>query len=83
MRKVPQPRDARERRAPARLDQHHAPGGTLDHQAEVASERYHEAKGVTFEVYDMPGVQWDGDIASLEGRTVRGIPSHSKQRRRT
>jgi len=27
-----------------------------------------QAKGVTFEVYDnMPGVQWDGVIASLEG----------------
>jgi hypothetical protein len=24
-----------------------------------------QAKGVTFEVYDMPGVQWDGEIASL------------------
>jgi predicted enzyme related to lactoylglutathione lyase len=24
-----------------------------------------KAKGVTFEVYDMPGVQWDGEIASL------------------
>ena len=26
-----------------------------------------EAKGVTFEVYDMPGVQWDGVIASMDG----------------
>jgi predicted enzyme related to lactoylglutathione lyase len=27
-----------------------------------------KAKGVDFEVYeDMPGVQWDGEIASLEG----------------
>jgi hypothetical protein len=27
-----------------------------------------KAKGVTFEVYeDMPGVQWDGDIASIPG----------------
>jgi predicted enzyme related to lactoylglutathione lyase len=26
-----------------------------------------QAKGVTFEVYDMPGVSWDGVIASLEG----------------
>jgi predicted enzyme related to lactoylglutathione lyase len=26
-----------------------------------------KAKGVTFEVYDMPGVRWDGEIASLEG----------------
>jgi predicted enzyme related to lactoylglutathione lyase len=26
-----------------------------------------KAKGVVFEVYDMPGVQWDGEIASLPG----------------
>jgi predicted enzyme related to lactoylglutathione lyase len=26
-----------------------------------------KAKGVVFEVYDMPGVRWDGEIASLEG----------------
>jgi predicted enzyme related to lactoylglutathione lyase len=26
-----------------------------------------QAKGVTFEVYDMPGVEWDGVIASLAG----------------
>jgi predicted enzyme related to lactoylglutathione lyase len=26
-----------------------------------------KAKGVQFEVYDMPGVSWDGEIASLEG----------------
>jgi predicted enzyme related to lactoylglutathione lyase len=26
-----------------------------------------KAKGVTFEVYDMPGVEWDGEIASMEG----------------
>jgi len=26
-----------------------------------------KAKGVTFETYDMPGVQWAGEIASLEG----------------
>ncbi|HLM03592.1 MAG TPA: VOC family protein [Blastococcus sp.] len=26
-----------------------------------------KAKGVTFEVYDMPGVRWDGEIASMEG----------------
>ena len=26
-----------------------------------------QAKGVTFEVYDMPGVQWDGVVARLEG----------------
>lgn len=26
-----------------------------------------EAKGVTFEVYDLPGVEWDGVIASMGG----------------
>ena len=26
-----------------------------------------KAKGVSFEVYDMPGVTWDGEIATLEG----------------
>jgi predicted enzyme related to lactoylglutathione lyase len=26
-----------------------------------------KTKGVTFEVYDMPGVEWDGEIASMEG----------------
>ncbi len=26
-----------------------------------------QAKGVVFETYDMPGVQWDGPIASMEG----------------
>jgi predicted enzyme related to lactoylglutathione lyase len=26
-----------------------------------------KAKGVEFEVYDMPGVRWEGEIASLEG----------------
>jgi predicted enzyme related to lactoylglutathione lyase len=26
-----------------------------------------KAKGVEFEVYDMPGVQWDGEIASMQG----------------
>lgn len=35
-----------------------------DFEAEV---RDLKAKGVAFEVYDLPGVQWDGDIASLEG----------------
>ena len=35
-----------------------------DVEAEV---RDLKAKGVTFEVYDMPGVTWDGDIAFLQG----------------
>jgi predicted enzyme related to lactoylglutathione lyase len=26
-----------------------------------------KGKGVTFETYDLPGVTWDGEIASLEG----------------
>jgi predicted enzyme related to lactoylglutathione lyase len=26
-----------------------------------------KTRGVTFEVYDMPGVRWDGEIAFLEG----------------
>lgn len=26
-----------------------------------------KAKGITFEVYDMPGVEWKDDIASMEG----------------
>jgi predicted enzyme related to lactoylglutathione lyase len=26
-----------------------------------------KGKGVTFEHYDMPGVEWDGDVARLEG----------------
>lgn len=38
------------------------------HVADVAAEvEALKAKGVTFEQYDMPGVTWDGDIASLEG----------------
>jgi predicted enzyme related to lactoylglutathione lyase len=35
-----------------------------DLEAEV---RDLKAKGVTFEVYDLPGARWDGEIASLEG----------------
>jgi predicted enzyme related to lactoylglutathione lyase len=26
-----------------------------------------KSRGVVFEVYEMPGVQWDGEIASLPG----------------
>jgi predicted enzyme related to lactoylglutathione lyase len=38
------------------------------HVADIESEVHDlKAKGVTFEVYDMPGVEWDGEIASLEG----------------
>jgi len=38
------------------------------HVDDIESEVHDlKAKGVTFEVYDMPGVQWDGEIASIEG----------------
>jgi predicted enzyme related to lactoylglutathione lyase len=38
------------------------------HVDDIESEvRDLQAKGVVFEVYDMPGVQWDGDIAYLPG----------------
>jgi hypothetical protein len=36
------------------------------HVADVAAEVDElKAKGVAFERYDMPGVEWDGDIASI------------------
>jgi len=38
------------------------------HVEDVAAEvRDLKAKGVTFEHYDMPGVQWEDDVAALEG----------------
>jgi predicted enzyme related to lactoylglutathione lyase len=39
------------------------------HVADIESEVHDlQAKGVTFEVYaDMPGVRWDGDIATMPG----------------
>jgi predicted enzyme related to lactoylglutathione lyase len=38
------------------------------HVDDIESEvRELKAKGVVFEVYDMPGVRWDGEIAALEG----------------
>jgi predicted enzyme related to lactoylglutathione lyase len=38
------------------------------HVADIESEVHDlKAKGITFEVYDLPGVQWDGEIATLEG----------------
>ena len=38
------------------------------HVSDIESEvRDLKAKGVTFEVYDMPGVEWDGEIAALPG----------------
>jgi predicted enzyme related to lactoylglutathione lyase len=38
------------------------------HVDDIESEVHDlQAKGVDFEVYDMPGVQWDGPIASLPG----------------
>jgi predicted enzyme related to lactoylglutathione lyase len=38
------------------------------HVDDIESEvRDLKAKGVTFEVYDLPGTRWDGEIASMEG----------------
>ena len=38
------------------------------HVADIESEvRDLKAKGVVFEVYDMPGVEWDGEIAAIPG----------------
>ena len=38
------------------------------HVDDIESEvRDLKAKGIAFEVYDMPGVTWDGEIANLEG----------------
>ena len=38
------------------------------HVDDIATEvRDLKSKGVTFEVYDLPGAQWDGEIAFLEG----------------
>jgi len=38
------------------------------HVPDIESEVHDlKAKGITFEVYDLPGVQWDGEIASIEG----------------
>ena len=38
------------------------------HVDDIESEVHDlQAKGVTFEVYDLPGVTWDGEIASIEG----------------
>jgi predicted enzyme related to lactoylglutathione lyase len=38
------------------------------HVADISSEvRDLKAKGVTFETYEMPGVEWDGEIASMGG----------------
>jgi predicted enzyme related to lactoylglutathione lyase len=38
------------------------------HVDDIESEvRDLKAKGVVFEIYDLPGVQWDGEIAFLPG----------------
>jgi predicted enzyme related to lactoylglutathione lyase len=38
------------------------------HVDDVADEvRGLQARGLTFEHYDMPGVSWDGDVATIEG----------------
>ena len=38
------------------------------HVSDIESDvRDLKTKGVTFETYDMPGVEWDGEIASMAG----------------
>src|SRR5215207_7392208 len=38
------------------------------HVADIEAEVHDlKAKGITFEVYDLPDVQWDGEIASMAG----------------
>jgi len=38
------------------------------HVDDIESEvRDLEGKGITFEVYDLPGVEWDGGIATMKG----------------
>ena len=38
------------------------------HVADIESQvRELKARGVVFEVYDMPGVEWDGEIATIPG----------------
>ena len=38
------------------------------HVDDIESEVHDlKAKGVSFEVYDLPGTTWDGEIASMEG----------------
>jgi predicted enzyme related to lactoylglutathione lyase len=38
------------------------------HVTDIESEvKDLKAKGISFEVYDMPGVTWDGEIATMEG----------------
>ena len=38
------------------------------HVTDIESEvRDLEGKGVSFEVYDMPGVEWNGSIATMKG----------------
>jgi predicted enzyme related to lactoylglutathione lyase len=38
------------------------------HVADIEAQvRDLKAKGVAFETYDMPGVQWDGEIAEIPG----------------
>jgi len=38
------------------------------HVDDIESEVHDlKAKGITFEVYDLPGVKWDGEIATMEG----------------
>jgi predicted enzyme related to lactoylglutathione lyase len=38
------------------------------HVSDIESQvRDLKAKGVTFEVYDIPGMEWDGEIATIPG----------------
>jgi predicted enzyme related to lactoylglutathione lyase len=38
------------------------------HVTDIESEvRDLKGKGITFEVYDLPGIDWDGEIATLKG----------------
>jgi predicted enzyme related to lactoylglutathione lyase len=38
------------------------------HVTDIESDvRDLKSKGIAFEVYDLPGVEWDGEIASLKG----------------
>jgi predicted enzyme related to lactoylglutathione lyase len=53
-----------------RTDQAGKAGHTIAqwHVADIEAEVQDlQAKGVAFEVYDMPGVDWDGVIASMAG----------------
>ena len=58
------------RSTPARPGTPSRSGTSSDIDSEV---RDLKAKGITFEVYDMPGVTWDGEIASIQGMELRRL----------